>query len=59
MRTVTNVHSVANRKNSEREDRHTDVVLQQTEPGTLFFTLSMVNLSDITQITSSNISRWI
>jgi hypothetical protein len=52
---ATNVHSEVNRKSSERVDKHTDAALQLIELDTLSSTPSTVNLSDITQITLSNI----
>ncbi len=55
---VTSVHSVVNRKNSEREDKPTDVVLLLTELDTPFSTPFMANLFDTTPTTSSNTSRW-
>lgn len=53
---VTNVPSVVNRRNLERVDKHTDVVLLPTELDMLFYILSTVNLYDTTQTTSSNTS---
>jgi hypothetical protein len=51
-----NVLLVVNRRISEREDKPTDVVQLLTELDTLSFILSMANLFDTTQTTSSNIS---
>jgi hypothetical protein len=59
IQSVTNVHLVVNRRNSERVDKHTDVVLLPTEPDTLFYTLSTVNPYVTTQTTSLNTSRSI
>jgi hypothetical protein len=56
---ATNVPLEANHKSTGREDRHIDAVLQPTGPDTLFSILSMANLSDITQTTSSNTSHLI
>jgi hypothetical protein len=55
--TVTNVLSEANHRSSERVDKHIDAVLLLIELDTLSFTHSTVNLSDITQTTSSNTSH--
>jgi hypothetical protein len=40
-------------------DKHTDAVLQPTEPDTPFYTLSTANLFDTTQTISLNISHSI
>ena len=53
---VTNELSEVNRKILERVDRLTDAALQQTEPDTLFYTLSTVNLCDTIPTTLSNTS---
>lgn len=53
---VTNELSEVNRKILERVDRLTDAVLQQTEPDTLFYTLSTVNPCDIIPTTLLNTS---
>jgi hypothetical protein len=54
---ATNVLSVVNHKNSARADKHIDAVPLLIELDTPYFTHSTVNLSDITQITSSNTSH--
>ena len=52
-----NVLLEVNRRTLEREDKHTDVALLQTEPGTPSYILSMANLFDTTQTTLSNTLR--
>ena len=54
---ATNVLSVVNHKNSARADKHIDAVLLPIELDTPYYTRFTVNLSDITQITSSNTSH--
>jgi hypothetical protein len=53
--TVTNVLLEVNRRIMEREDKHTDAVLQLTGLDMLFSIHFTANLSDTTPITSSNI----
>ena len=53
---VINALLEVNLKSSARAVKHTDAVLLQTELDMLFFTHFMVNLYDITLITSSNTS---
>ena len=56
---VINVLLEVNHRILGREDKHTDAVLQLTEPDTLFSILFTANLFDTTQTISLNISHSI